>query len=156
MYNIKDFRTFLMSESVGGAGTIDANGSQIDCIATDWVTGKFAYISIVNKDSAGWILDRIGIFFDLDTSQMIKYTTEIQAVMLNSALKRDKYEYLICKNETTPETFNTIKWKELVDKDPTGAILKPGSSINIEEFKTMIKNCFPFIYFNNDNTSGLQ
>jgi hypothetical protein len=150
MFNLKSFNKFIMEASA----TLDANGSQVDCYATDWATGNLSYMSIVNRDSLGWTLDKIGIFHGLDKDEMIRYNNEVQALMLESAIKRDNYIYFICKNETDKEMFNTVRWKELVNQDATGAILKPGSTISVDDFKNIIENHFPFTYFTNSEGSA--
>ena len=142
---IKQYADFLNESS----GSIDVNGSQVDCYATDWDKGNLAYLSIVNRSAEGWILNKIGIFHGLDKDEMVKYNNEIQALMLDSSTRRDDYKYFICKNETDKEMFNTLHWKDLANQDATGAILKPNTTTSIEDFKNIIETHFPFVYFTN-------
>ncbi len=148
MSNIKNFGQFLV-EASGNYGSIDANGHQIDYYATDWENGKLAYISIINKNGIGWILRKIGLFYDLDMERMIQYNNEINHIMLDSSVKRDTYQYFICKNETEPDSFKVRFWQDIVDEDPTGSIKDPEASIKPDDFKKQMENFFPFIYFTN-------
>jgi hypothetical protein len=148
MSNIKNFGQFLV-EASGNYGSIDANGHQIDYYATDWDNGKLAYISIINKNGIGWILRKIGLFYDLDMERMIQYNNEINHIMLDSSVKRDTYQYFLCKNETDPDSFKVRFWQDLVDEDPTGSIKDPEVSIKPDDFKKQMENFFPFIYFTN-------
>jgi hypothetical protein len=148
MSNIKNFGQFLI-EASGNYGSIDANGHQIDYYATDWENGKLAYISIINKNGIGWILRKIGLFYDLDMERMIQYNNEINHIMLDSSVKRDTYQYFICKNETEPDSFKVRFWQDIVDEDPTGSIKDPEASIKPDDFKKQMENFFPFIYFTN-------
>jgi hypothetical protein len=148
MNNIKNFGQFLV-EASGNYGSIDANGHQIDYYATDWENGKLAYISIINKNGIGWILRKIGLFYDLDMERMIQYNNEINHIMLDSSVKRDTYQYFICKNETEPDSFKVRFWQDIVDEDPTGSIKDPEASIKPDDFKKQMENFFPFIYFTN-------
>lgn len=148
MNNIKNFGQFLL-EASGNYGSIDANGHQIDYYATDWVNGKLAYISIINKNGIGWILRKIGLFYDLDMERMVQYNNEISHIMLDSSLKRDTYQYFLCKNETTEDSFKIKFWQEIVDDDPTGSIKDPEVAIKPDDFKQQMETLFPFIYFTN-------
>lgn len=148
MSNIKNFGQFLV-EASGNYGSIDANGHQIDYYATDWENGKLAYISIINKNGIGWILRKIGLFYDLDMERMIQYNNEINHIMLDSSVKRDTYQYFLCKNETEPDSFKVRFWQDIVDEDPTGSIKDPEASIKPDDFKKQMENFFPFIYFTN-------
>jgi hypothetical protein len=148
MSNIKNFGQFLV-EASGNYGSIDANGHQIDYYATDWENGKLAYISIINKNGIGWILRKIGLFYDLDMERMIQYNNEINHIMLDSSVKRDTYQYFLCKNETEPNSFKVRFWQDIVDEDPTGSIKDPEASIKPDDFKKQMENFFPFIYFTN-------
>jgi hypothetical protein len=148
MSNIKNFGQFLV-EASGNYGSIDANGHQIDYYATDWENGKLAYISIINKNGIGWILRKIGLFYDLDMERMIQYNNEINHIMLDSSVKRDTYQYFLCKNETEPDSFKVRFWQDMVDEDPTGSIKDPEASIKPDDFKKQMENFFPFVYFTN-------
>jgi len=148
MSNIKNFGQFLV-EASGNYGSIDANGHQIDYYATDWDNGKLAYISIINKNGIGWILRKIGLFYDLDMERMIQYNNEINHIMLDSSVKRDTYQYFLCKNETEPDSFKVRFWQDMVDEDPTGSIKDPEASIKPDDFKKQMENFFPFVYFTN-------
>ena len=148
MSNIKNFGQFLV-EASGNYGSIDANGHQIDYYATDWDNGKLAYISIINKNGIGWILRKIGLFYDLDMERMIQYNNEINHIMLDSSVKRDTYQYFLCKNETEPDSFKVRFWQDMVDEDPTGSIKDPEVSIKPDDFRQQMENFFPFVYFTN-------
>jgi hypothetical protein len=69
--------------------------------------------------------------------------------MLDSSVKRDTYQYFICKNETEPDSFKVRFWQDIVDEDPTGSIKDPEASIKPDDFKKQMENFFPFIYFTN-------
>jgi|688.fasta_scaffold224389_3 hypothetical protein len=148
MKNIKSLEEFIL-EASGNYGSIDANGHQIDYYATDWDKGKLAYISIINKNGIGWVLRKVGIFYDLEIENMRQYNNEIQHMMLDSAIKRDKYEYFLCKNETTSESFKIRFWQDLIDEDPTGSIKEPELGIKPDDLTKQMENLFPFIYFTN-------
>ena len=148
MSNIKNFGQFLV-EASGNYGSIDANGHQIDYYATDWDNGKLAYISIINKNGIGWILRKIGLFYDLDMERMIQYNNEINHIMLDSSVKRDTYQYFLCKNEKEPDSFKVRFWQDMVDEDPTGSIKDPEVSIKPDDFRQQMENFFPFVYFTN-------
>jgi len=148
MKNIKSLEEFIL-EASGNYGSIDANGHQIDYYATDWDKGKLAYISIINKNGIGWVLRKVGIFYDLEIENMRQYNNEIQHMMLDSAIKRDKYEYFLCKNETTSESFKIRFWQDLIDEDPTGSIKEPELGIKPDDLTEQMENLFPFIYFTN-------
>ena len=149
MSNIKNFGQFIF-EASGNYGSIDANGHQIDYYATDWTTGKMAYISIINRNGIGWVLRKIGVFFELDQERMIQYNNEIQHIMLDSAIKRDKYEFFLCKNESEPDSFKVKYWQETTgEDDPTGSIKDPEIGVKTEDYRKQMELLFPFIYFTN-------
>jgi hypothetical protein len=148
MTSIKNFGQFIL-EASGNYGSIDANGHQIDYYATDWDKGKLAYISIINRNGIGWVLKKVGIFYDLDDERMRQYNNEIHHIMLDSSVKRDKYEYFLCKNETEPDSFKVKYWQELIDEDPTGSIKDPEVGVKTDDFRQQMENFFPYIYFTN-------
>jgi len=148
MINFKNFGQYI-NEASGNYGGLDANGHQIDYYATDWKEGKLAYISIINRNGIGWVLRKMGIFYKLDSEQMRQYNNEIQHMMLDNAVKRDTYQYFLCKNETEEDSFKIKYWQDIVDKDPTGAIMEPEIGIQPDDFKRQMENFFPYIYFSN-------
>lgn len=150
MKYVKSYNNFVTESTV----TVNVNGSQMDCYATDWEKGNLCYISIVNTDSSGWKLKMLALLHGLERSEMIKYNNEVQVLMLRSATERDNYIFYICKDETEQSDFATQRWKELANQEPTGAILKPDSSISIDEFKSIVKTHFPFLFYTN-STDGL-
>jgi len=155
MQTFKSFNQFL-NEASGNYGGLDANGHQIDYYATDWKEGKLAYISIINRSGVGWVLRKIGLFYKLEPEQIRQYNNEIQHMMLDNAIKRDKYEYFLCKNETDEDSFKIKYWQDMVDEDPTGAIREPEIGIQPDDFKQQMENFFPFIYFSNVSINNFR